>query len=176
MPGEVPSIPGCTLSERQSRDLGALLSLPSLQPLASHLSTNPEPWCRVLDETEAETFVPSSGWTTEDVSTERQAFLALAVIHALRPDRTMAAAAELVDKVFAEGDGDVAGRDEAERSLPWDDALDLEASVREGAGPEAPVLLCSEAGHDASWKVRARASVPSILGLHGVSWACGSRL
>lgn len=153
VPGLVPNIPGRTLSERQARDVGALLSLPSLEPLASHLSTNPEPWCQVLDENEAEKFLPLSGWTTDDVSKERQAFLSLAVVHALRPDRTMAAAAELVDRVFAEDGGGAGGHARVQGGLPWDDALDLEASVKEGAGPEAPVLLCSEAGHDASWKV-----------------------
>lgn len=149
--GEVPTIPGRTLSDRQLRDVGALLSLPSLEPLASHLRNNPEPWCKVLDENDAEKFLPTSGWTTDEVSIERQAFLSLAVVHALRPDRTMAAAAELVERVFGEGGGD--GGDEEQGSLPWDDALDLEASVKEGARPDAPVLLCSEAGHDASWKV-----------------------
>lgn len=153
VPGLVPNIPGRTLSERQARDVGALLSLPSLEPLASHLSTNPEPWCQVLDENEAEKFLPLSGWTADDVSKERQAFLSLAVVHALRPDRTMAAAAELVDTVFAEDGGGGGGHAKVQSGLPWDDALDLEASVKEGAGPEAPVLLCSEAGHDASWKV-----------------------
>lgn len=149
----MPTIPGRTLSERQSRAVGALLSLPSLEPLPLHFSTNPEAWCKVLDENDAEKFLPPSGWTADEVSKERQALLALAVVHALRPDRTMAAAAELVERVFVEGGGDAEGPDGEQGGLPWDDALDLEASVREGAGPEAPVLLCSEAGHDASWKV-----------------------
>ena len=154
MQGAVPNIPGRTLSERQARDVGALLALPSLEPLASHLSSNPETWCQVLDENEAERFLPLSGWTTDEVSKERQAFLSLAVVHALRPDRTMAAAAELVERVFAEDGGGSGGQHaRVPCGLPWDDALDLEASVKEGAGPEAPVLLCSEAGHDASWKV-----------------------
>ncbi|CAM9106263.1 unnamed protein product [Ectocarpus fasciculatus] len=154
--GEVPSIPGRELSERQSRDIGALLSLPSLKPLPEHLSANPEEWCRVLDENDAEKFLPTGGWTADGVSQERQAFLALAVVHALRPDRTMAAAEDLVETVFSAPDeGAEGGGDQGETGLPWNDALDLEASVREGPGPEAPVLLCSEAGHDASWKVDA---------------------
>lgn len=152
--GEAPSIPGRELSERQSRDVGALLSLPSLQPLASHLCANPEEWSHVLDENDAEKFLPASGWTSDDVSKERRAFLALAVVHALRPDRTMAAAEELVKRVFSGEDEGVEGQgDQGETGLPWNDVLDLEASVKEGPGPEAPVLLCSEAGHDASWKV-----------------------
>lgn len=153
--GAAPSIPGREISERQSRDVGALLSLPSLQPLASHMSAYPEEWCRVLDENDAEKFLPTTGWTSEDVSNERQAFLALAVVHALRPDRTMAAAEELVERVFSGAEEAVEGGqgDEGETGLPWNEALDLEASVKEGPGPEAPVLLCSEAGHDASWKV-----------------------
>ena len=153
LPGAAPSIPGRGLSERQSRDIGALLSLPSLQPLASHMSAFPEEWCRVLDENDAEKFLPATGWTVEDISKERRAFLAMAVVHALRPDRTMAAAEELVEKVFSGGEEVLEGGDEAETGLPWNEALDLEASVKEGPGPEAPVLLCSEAGHDASWKV-----------------------
>lgn len=154
-----PSIPGRELSERQSRDVGALLSLPSLQPLASHLCANPEEWSRVLDEDDAEKFLPASGWTSDDVSEERQAFLALAVVHALRPDRTMAAAEELVKRVFAGEDEGLDGEGgQGETGLPWNDVLDLEASVKEGPGPEAPVLLCSEAGHDASWKVHALCS------------------
>lgn len=109
----------------------------------------------MLDENDAEKFLPASGWTSDDVSKERQAFLSLAVVHALRPDRTMAAAEELVKSVFSGGEDNVDGEgDQAETGLPWNDVLDLEASVREGPGPEAPVLLCSEAGHDASWKVR----------------------
>lgn len=107
----------------------------------------------MLNENDAEKFVPASGWTAEDVSKERQAFLALAVVHALRPDRTMAAAEELVERVFSGGEEAVESGDEGETGLPWNEALDLEASVKEGPGPEAPVLLCSEAGHDASWKV-----------------------
>lgn len=154
-PGDMPTIPGRALSERQSRNIGALLYLPSLRPLASNLSRNPEPWCQVLDENEAEKFLPASGWTIEGVSRERKAFLTLAVVHALRPDRTMAAAAALVEKVCRDEGGDVEGQAEEQGGLPWDDALDLEASVREVSGPEAPVLLCSEAGHDASWKVGA---------------------
>ncbi len=160
--GGVPSIPGRELSERQARDVGALLSLPSLQPLASHLSAHPDEWCRVLDEDDGERFVPADdGWTADGVSRERRAFLALAVVHALRPDRTMAAAEELVETVFSggegggEGEGGAEAQEQAETGLglPWNEVLDLEASVREGPGPEAPVLLCSEAGHDASWKV-----------------------
>lgn len=158
----MPSIPGRELSERQMRDVGALLSLPSLQPLASHLTTHPEEWCRVLDEDAGEKFVPADdGWTADGVSRERRAFLALAVVHALRPDRTMAAAEEFVETVFSGGDGGGGGgggggaqtQEEAETGLPWNEVLDLEASVKEGPGPETPVLLCSEAGHDASWKV-----------------------
>lgn len=179
VPGAVPNIPGRTLSERQARDVGALLSLPSLEPLASHLSTNPEPWCQVLDENEAEKFLPLSGWTTDDVSKERQAFLSVAVVHALRPDRTMAAAAELVERVFAEDGGGAGGHARVQGGLPWDEALDLEASVKEGAGPEAPVLLCSEAGNDASWKVLTKPRRPtrckcgftvSLLGLDYDLW------
>lgn len=118
----------------------------------------------MLDEDDAEQFLPPtrgiSGWTAEGISIERQAFLSMAVVHALRPDRTMAAAAEFVEKVFAEGVGvDVGGEGAGEeeqhvgRALPWDEALDVEEVVREGARPEAPILLCSDAGHDASWKV-----------------------
>lgn len=118
------------------------------------MSASPEEWCRVLDENDAEKFLPSTGWTAEDTSKERQAFLAMAVVHALRPDRTMAAAEELVEKVFSAREEAVeGGGDEGDTGLPWNEALDLEASVKEGPGPEAPVLLCSEAGHDASWKV-----------------------
>lgn len=107
----------------------------------------------MLDGNNAEKFLPASGWTSDEISQERQAFLALAVVHALRPDRTMAAAEQLVQKIFAaELEGEEGGRQE-EAGLPWDDVLDLEASVKEGPGPEAPVLLCSEAGHDASWQV-----------------------
>lgn len=72
----------------------------------------------------------------------------------------MAAAGEFVERVFAEsgagdGIGKGAGDDDQQRggALPWDEALDLEEAVKDGARPEAPVLLCSEAGHDASWKV-----------------------
>ena len=153
--GNAPIIPGRTLSERQSRDLGALASLPSLQPLASHLADNQDAWCEVLDQNEAERFLPVDGWSAEDVSAERKAFLALAVVHALRPDRTMAAAAEYVERVFSTDSGGEEGPD-AQVGLPWGEALDLEASVQEGPGPEAPILLCSEAGHDASWQVRWR--------------------
>ena len=133
------------------------MSLPSLQSLASHMSAYPREWCKVLDENDAEKVlrVTPDGWAAEDVSKERQAFLALAVVHALRPDRTMAAAEELVKKVFLGGEEAVeGGGEDGESGLPWNEALDLEASVKEGPGPEAPVLLCSEAGHDASWKVR----------------------
>lgn len=80
----------------------------------------------------------------------------MAVVHALRPDRTMAAAANFVEKVFVEGaaeDGGGEDTQDAGSALPWDEALDLDEAVRDGARPEAPVLLCSEAGHDASWKV-----------------------
>lgn len=108
----------------------------------------------MLDESDAEKFLPACGWTSDGVSKGRRAFLALAVVHALRPDRTMAAAEELVKRVFSGGDEGVEeGEDHGETGLPWNDVLDLEASVKEGPGPEAPVLLCSEAGHDASWKV-----------------------
>lgn len=123
----------------------------------------------MLDENNAEAFLPASGWTSDGISQERQAFLALAVVHAFRPDRTMAAAEQLVRKVFpADLDyGEGGDQEEAAAGLPWDDVLDLEASVREGPGPEAPVLLCSEAGHDASWQVmRAVLYAPSCgLGL-----------
>lgn len=129
------------------------MSLPSMEPLASHLSSDPEAWCRVLDHDEAEKFLPPDGWTVDGISEERRAFLALAVVHALRPDRTLAAATALVETVFADGGRDPESYVEGESALPWDEALDLEASVKEGPGPEAPVLLCSEAGHDASWKV-----------------------
>lgn len=117
------------------------------------MSAYPEEWCQVLDQNDAEKFVPTTGWTAEDVSKERQAFLALAVVHALRPDSTMAAAEALVEEVFSGGEEAVEGGDDEETGLPWNEALDLEASVKEGPGPETPVLLCSEAGHDASWKV-----------------------
>lgn len=161
MTGPAPIITGRTLSEQQSRDLGALFTLRSLKPLASHLYDNPELWGPVLDENEAEAFLPpSTDWAEEGISAERRMFLSLAVVHALRPDRTMAAGAEFVETVFAEDGGEMKDRDEGQdeehsqaSGLPWNEPLDLEEAVKEGARPEAPVLLCSEAGHDASWKV-----------------------
>lgn len=119
----------------------------------------------MLDQNEPEKFLPLEGWAAEGVTPERQAFLALALIHALRPDRTMAAAAVFVERVFSlDGtvDGEEVGLD-AERGLPWNDALDLRAAVSEVPGPESPILLCSEAGHDASWQVRLRFMTFSCL-------------
>lgn len=115
-----------------------------------------------MDQNEAEKYLPFEGWTEEGVAPERQAFLALALIHALRPDRTMAAAAVYVERVFSL-DGAVDG-EEVERGLPWDDALDLRAAVSEVLGPESPILLCSEAGHDASWQVSYYDSNSTMLG------------
>lgn len=148
------------------------MSLASLKPLASHLQDKPQLWAPVLEENEGEGFLPpAADWTEADTSPERQSFLAMAVVHALRPDRTTAAAAEFVEKVFADSNAQVHDGEEGQQEedepqasgLPWNEALDLEEAVKEGARPEAPVLLCSDAGHDASWKVNCATAVVQMF-------------
>ncbi|CAM9277136.1 unnamed protein product, partial [Phaeothamnion confervicola] len=161
----VGAVGGQELSERQVRDLMAVCRLPAAAALAASVTADAGgAWGAFLVAPDAEARVPmgwletANGGSRGGVGPARAALLRLLVVRSLRPDRIVPAMELFVVATFGD-------------RFPWNERLDLEAVVGSAApaataGPEADsggdraaaaVLLCSEAGHDASWRVDALA-------------------
>lgn len=151
------AIPGRSLDESVARYLLSLTLLPSFGGLqASMASSDPiehAKWLDVLDGPEPEKSVPLS-WATATgsgspregsgvaVAPERAALLIVMIIRALRPERTLHALEGYITAVFGDS---FAWREHAK--------LDLRQLVETDSNSRKPVMICSEAGQDASSKV-----------------------
>ncbi len=155
-------IPGVRLEEGQAKELRALSTLPSLAPLLDSIRSNGKAWAAFLVAARPETSVPefevslsSSSGSKKTASTvvaschtlplERKAFLQLLLVRALRKDRLVAAMELYVGAVLGE-------------TFPWRGLFDLGEIIDTQSTAAAPLLLCSEAGHDASQRVDALAA------------------
>ncbi|CAM9242548.1 unnamed protein product, partial [Chrysoparadoxa australica] len=142
--GGMTAIGSIALTERQKRELQGLTLLPSCAKLLASISEDEGEWEAFLLSDAAENAIPT-GWMQESDPC-RMAFLRLLLVNALRPDRTMSAAELFVTAVL--------GPD-----FPWNEnleTLDIEP-VKRTVKAATPILICSEPGHDASWKVDALA-------------------
>jgi dynein heavy chain 1, cytosolic len=147
-------IPGRALDEAQAKDLQGLTLLPACSALAASIRAKPTEWSTFLSSPTAETAVPDFDVAPQagggarapavvpssSLSKERRAFLELLVVRALRKDRVMAALENYITAVLGE-------------TFPWRGLFDLEEVVKVQSSAASPILLCSEAGHDASGRV-----------------------
>jgi dynein heavy chain 1 len=142
------SLPGGVLTEPMARQLMALSFLPAFSGLQASLSaseTSPA-WLEFLNAVEAEKVVPLTALVgMENLSPERAALLRVLIVKAVRPERVSHVLEEYITAVFAQD-----GFDWREHCL-----LNLRQFVEADSKASAPLMLCSEAGQDASSKVDA---------------------
>ncbi len=156
-------LPGAALDAAQARELKGLALVPCFgAALLPSLRARGQEWAAFLGASRPETAVPEfelstskdgkdDGATTTTTSSsrsldpERRAFLQLLLVRALRRDRLVAAVEVYVTTVLGDG-------------FPWRGLYDLAEVVAEQGTATAPLLLCSEPGHDASQRVDALAA------------------
>lgn len=142
------AIPGVTLDDAEAKNLLSLNTLPAFAGLAASMANQAErdAWMAVMTGSEPEKSVPLT-WSAERLSPERAALLTVMIIRALRPERTLPALEGYISAAF--------GQD-----LEWREhcKLDLGQMVERDSKAANPVMICSEAGQDASGKVDALAS------------------
>lgn len=142
------ALPGNVLSDQMARQLVALSFLPSFSDLLASLTgaESSQAWLEFLRATEAERVVPLAALPgMENLSPERAALLKVLVVKALRPERVSHVLEEYITAVFAQD-----GFDWREHCL-----LDLRRFVEGDSKATVPLMLCSQAGQDASSKVDA---------------------
>ena len=144
LPGRTPFEDGV------ARQLLSISQLPAFSNLLSTMGgVDAKKWITFFSHPEPETAIPT-GWTDTSenvsVSPERQALLNVMIIRCLRPERIINALEGFVHAVFGEGFG-------------WREhcRLDLKQMVERDSKSTSPIMLCSEAGQDASAKVDALA-------------------
>jgi dynein heavy chain 1, cytosolic len=152
----VLAVGSAALTQQQSRDVAALCTLPAYAPLRDNLQQQQQQqqqqWSAFMTAAEPETAVPAESlWlaatpaaTTAAVAKPSTALLRLLLVSTLRPDRALAAATAFIAATLGS-------------AFPWQEPLDLEAVACASGPARGPILLCSEPGHDASWRVDALA-------------------
>ena len=140
-------IPGQVLSDSTAKQLMSLSSLPAFVNLHTSMTgASSEKWAAMLTATDPEQKVPID-WVAPNVNPIRIALLRLLVIKAIRPDRLMSAVDMYVTAVFGE-----------EFNWREQSKLDLKEILERDSHCSVPIMLCSEAGQDASARVDALAS------------------
>ncbi|KAL6068809.1 putative dyneins heavy chain [Balamuthia mandrillaris] len=134
------------LSGPQRVFISELRKLPSFARIAEHMNSNQEEWRHFLTSPTAEHHVPTSWEQAQQEGAGASPskvialFRRLLLLKGLRPDRLRAGAAQYAAKVFGE----------AFLHIP---DLDLLHVVEKESSSDSPLLLCSSAGHDASYLV-----------------------
>ena len=149
LPGQAP------LEDSAAKQLLSLSQLPAFSSLLSTMGgEDAKKWIAFFAHPEPETVVPL-GWivlqpssaSNAGMTPERLALLKVVLVRCLRPERTLNALEEFVYAVFGDG-------------FEWREhcRLDLKQMVERDSRSSAPLMLCSEAGQDASAKVDALAA------------------
>lgn len=120
-----------------------LLQIPSFKHLEAHLREHASAWNSFMKNPTAEMHIPAA-WDTpflsETSSPRRAAFRNLILIHFLRPDRAISAAANYVGLVFSS-------------AFPWRGGIELRKNIEHDTQATRGVLLCSTTGFDASTQI-----------------------
>ncbi|TMW64824.1 hypothetical protein Poli38472_008991 [Pythium oligandrum] len=120
-----------------------LLLVPSFKHIEAHVRANSTEWNALIKHPTPEKVLPK-GWEAgvvdEATSPRRAAFRRLVLVHFMRPDRTIYAAASFIEAVF--------GND-----FPWRGEIELRKNVENDTHATRAVLLCSTTGFDASAQV-----------------------
>ena len=149
-----------SLDDITARQLASLSTLPSFSALlASMGGDEAKQWESFFNHDEPETVIPLS-WMSKGSSTtssttsphvitdapERTALLKAMLVRCVRPERTLNALERYVTAVFGD-------------NFEWREhsRLDLRQAVERDSSCSSPVILCSEAGQDASAKIDALA-------------------
>eukprot|EP01041_Mallomonas_annulata_P000303 gene303-544_t len=147
-------IPGHSFSEGITRQLLSLSLLPAFSGLHSSMNNNnnnnetssssSSAWMDMLSSDHPEKTIPTD-WmmgSEPNVTAPRAALLGAMITRALRPDRVMAAIDNYVSSVFGE-------------AFQWGDFcnVDLREIVEHDSKASVPLMLCSDAGQDASGRV-----------------------
>jgi len=136
-----------SLDDNVSRQLLSLSLLPSYSGLYNSMTVESAKWATFYDSASPEVDVPMA-WSSEtDLSPERAALLQIVIVKVLRPDRVLIAMELFVSQVF--------GADFGWRAHC---AFDLTQLVEQDSKASSPIMICSEAGQEASGKVVALAS------------------
>eukprot|EP01094_Clydonella_sp_ATCC50884_P027826 TRINITY_DN8164_c0_g1_i2.p1 TRINITY_DN8164_c0_g1~~TRINITY_DN8164_c0_g1_i2.p1 ORF type:complete len:4596 (+),score=2011.83 TRINITY_DN8164_c0_g1_i2:76-13863(+) len=136
---------GLTLTERQKRMLIEIHDVAAFNGLSQHIRKNTPEWELFMESETPELEVPSS-WAEEQSQGQAQtntitaSFRKLLLIKTLRPDRVLAAAGLVVGAVFGE-------------NFLHPEELNFANVVEKESAADAPLLLCSIPGHDASFLV-----------------------
>jgi dynein heavy chain 1, cytosolic len=134
-------------SEYIAKQLVGLSLLPSFTELYTSLSSNINAWIEFFDSSEPENAVPldciASTSNNSNPTKERLALLKALVIRALRPERVLYALEEYITVVYTSYGYDW-------RDLCYSNLLPY---IENDSKHTVPIMLCSEAGHDASNKV-----------------------
>jgi len=144
------------IPQKQKEEFNTILSLRSLSGLEEHIVANAAEWSSLL-LSGAESDVIPSGWENEDQITSPNAiFKRIILMKAMRPDKMLSLIEEWVISVFG-------------KSFPLQEELDLTENVKSYGRSTAPLLLCSQPGHDASGKVDALAKSFNVKSYKSVS-------
>lgn len=140
------SIEGRILSDSTARQLASLTLLPTFSGLSTSLGSEADQavWISFIDSPTPECQVPMSWLTGADkifCTKEREALLKIIIVRVFRPERVLHAMESYVSAVF--------GEDYGWRTLCSLDLPDIIADSK----ASSPLMLCSEAGQDASSKV-----------------------
>ena len=145
------------LDDTEARQLLALTQLPAFAALPQQMAADAAAWAAFRTHPEPETALPL-GWSAAaaaataradvPVAPERLALLTVLLVRAFRPERTLDALEAYVRAVFGGPD-----------RFPWRDhaRADLKTILETDGCAGTPLMICSEAGQDASAKVDALA-------------------
>jgi len=132
---------GGRLSKNQLAAIEEISCVPEFSGLLTSMETEASSWVEFLDHPTAELVVPES-WrqNNKDASKEALQVMRMILVRALRPDRAVEAAAQLISLVLSE---------EATQQGP----VALDRIVESESDARSPLLLVSTPGYDASFMV-----------------------
>eukprot|EP01038_Epipyxis_sp_PR26KG_P004455 gene4455-6300_t len=138
------TLPDNMISDGTARQLISLSLLPAFSDIQSSLGGSDRgKWIKFFEDGEAEKYVPMDfvkDW--KSLTNERKSLLRILVVRCLRPDRVMFAMESFITCAFGE-------------DFDWREIskIDLKAIVEIDSRSTVPLMLCSDAGQDASSKV-----------------------
>jgi dynein heavy chain 1 len=138
------------IPQKQKEAFNTILSMRSLSGLEEHIVANAAAWAGLL-ASGADTDAIPSGWENDgETSSPNAIFRRILLMKALRPDKVLSLVEEWVISVFG-------------KNFPLQEELALAENIKAYGKSTAPLLLCSQPGHDASGKVD---DLAKIFGVH----------